>query len=606
LSTALNSRVDVETSESEHFLYDSSTFQLSEVGSVRIDWDSSQASIRGVPELKSPVNKFNAALSHLPYDLRATVAHETPLPDLIADYSVLPAGYKCKRHRLRHSFVEQVADGGAPLWRLDLTKVTTSDVPAGGASASASVTTFELEVELINASAIIPSWVDRNGAGGGGGGGGTDAMLAALSRLWALLGSLLASLGAAEPSALADLPLELVKDEFEIETLRKTAVEWVPNVHNENSFPGAMPVAFSRRHMRLVQTSEYMVSEKSDGLRYMLLINSSGAYLFDRNFEFYLVLGYDVLTQLFAANEVTVLDGELVRHQKTKRPVFLIFDAVVIDGSPVGSKKLTERLEAVRDKVILPYRAAVDGGRIDESAVPFTLIGKAFQSKKQIGTLFSHIKRGESGDRLYQDNRRSHKTDGIIFTPVNSTYRPTPAAPILKWKFVDKLSADLKIMFDARHQRWGLYCTGDRHQDIEVRSVEFSPDDTARLSDDIRLHQSADNTHVIECTYDIWAGRWHYSSIRADKKQGNNVRTVFDTLEVIAENITEQELCYRVPRPPHDDHWQSRMTDAMHRMNQSAAAAAAASSSTGSARHTPQNQRSPPPPRSAETNNEEL
>jgi hypothetical protein len=348
-----------------------------------------------------------------------------------------------------------------------------------------------------------------------------------------------------------------------------------------------MPVAFSRRHMRLIQTTEYMVSEKSDGLRYMLLINSSGTYLFDRNFEFSLVHGYDVLTQLFAANEVTVLDGELVRHQKSSRPMFLIFDAVVIDGSPVGSKKLNERLDAVRTKVIEPYRAAVEQQRIDESKVPFMLIGKAFHAKKHLGTLFSHVKRNESGDRVYVDNRRNHKTDGVIFTPVNSPYRPTPAAPILKWKFVDKLSADLKIMFDARQQKWCLYCTGDRHTDIEVRSVEFSPEDTARLSDDIRQRPNSDGTYVIECTYDIWAGRWHYASIRADKKQGNNVRTVFDTLEVIAENITEQELCYRVPRAPQDDHWQARMTDAMQRMNQSAAAGNISfGGGGGSARHT--------------------
>jgi hypothetical protein len=90
------------------------------------------------------------------------------------------------------------------------------------------------------------------------------------------------------------------------------------------------------------------------------------------------------------------------------------------------------------------------------------------------------------------------------------------------------------------------------------------------------------------------------------------VRTVFDTLEVIAENISEQELSYRVPRAPQDDHWQARMTEAMHRMNQSAATNSTGHHS-GSARHTPQGgARSPPPPHSLQrsqdttTPNEEL
>jgi hypothetical protein len=59
------------------------------------------------------------------------------------------------------------------------------------------------------------------------------------------------------------------------------------------------------------------------------------------------------------------------------------------------------------------------------------------------------------------------------------------------------------------------------------------------------------------------------------------VRTVFDTLEVIAENVTEQELCYRLPRAPGDDRWQQRITEAMTRMNHTAAASSSSSSSTG-------------------------
>ncbi len=570
--TARTDEFSVESSDSLLFYYDAAQFGLSDGGNVRVHWDAAAGAIVGV-DRKKLVQHFDAELSHLPYDLRVAVAHEYDVPGVELGATELPPAHKSERQRMRHSFSECNTGEREPLWRIDITKVAAAD------ESGAVETTFEVEIELIDCRTTLARWLATED-------GGDAAMLSGLSQLWTLLGTLLGQVraGSGSSTSFPDVPLERVREESELDSLRKTAVEWVPNFQNEASFPGPMPAAFSRRHFAMVQSNDYMVSEKSDGLRYMMLVNSSGVYLFDRLFDFYLVSGCDVLTTLLASNEVTVLDGELVRHQKSKRPMYLIFDAVVIDGSPVGNKKLTERLEAVRDKVIVPYRAAMDDGRLDEATLPFTMLGKAFHKKAAIGQLFSQsIKRSEGGDRIFSDSRRCHKTDGIIFTPVNSSYRPTTAAPILKWKFLDKQSVDLKLRFDQRHERWMLYCTGDRGSEIELRALDLSAADTAKISDDMRTnqHRTDDGGVVIELSYDVWGGRWHYQTIRADKQVGNNVRTVFDTLEVIAENVTEQELCYRLPRAPGDDRWQQRITEAMTRMNHTAAASSSSSSSTG-------------------------
>jgi len=69
----------------------------------------------------------------------------------------------------------------------------------------------------------------------------------------------------------------------------------------------------------LVQSKEYYVSEKTDGLRYMMLVTKSGVYLVDRSFDFHAVIGFDQLVSLYASHGDTLLDGEMVCHQTTLR-----------------------------------------------------------------------------------------------------------------------------------------------------------------------------------------------------------------------------------------------------------------------------------------------
>jgi hypothetical protein len=70
---------------------------------------------------------------------------------------------------------------------------------------------------------------------------------------------------------------------------------WVDNTE----FPGSMPIVFSRRYFPIVQTKPYFVSEKTDGIRYLMLVLPEGIYCIDRKYHFR-YLRFDLLSELYA------------------------------------------------------------------------------------------------------------------------------------------------------------------------------------------------------------------------------------------------------------------------------------------------------------------
>ncbi|KAL6070719.1 HAT C-terminal dimerization domain [Balamuthia mandrillaris] len=375
-----------------------------------------------------------------------------------------------------------------------------------------------------------------------------------------------------------------------------------PDPYARPSFPGALPVNFTRRHWKMVQNKPYLVSEKTDGVRFMLLINETGVYLTSRSFDFMKVEGYDQLIPLMASNGPTLLDGEMVHHHSSKRLFYLIFDALCVNGTNHTKENLMGRLKQVRDLVVVRYREAVDNGTIRKSDHPFVLIGKQFFDKKLTKKVFDHIRKDkENGDYFYRDDKRYHKTDGIIFTP-NEAYTVQANRGLLKWKYPEKSSVDFKLLIktprnnqhghpaaNARSsasssssamvgasgvaavsgkEYWLVARGRDRQGDIECDVAQFSSSDRQRLKHDMKkynigkevLHAASHYNNnvrnlIVECCYDTDKGKWRYVAIRRDKTQPNNIKTAFNAIIALAENITKEELIYRATRNPKNDEW---------------------------------------------------
>ena len=66
----------------------------------------------------------------------------------------------------------------------------------------------------------------------------------------------------------------------------------------------------------MVQKAQYMVSEKTDGVRYLMVVVSSGrAVLVDRKLNCFTMEGLDELRNTAELPAGTVLDGEIVQNR---------------------------------------------------------------------------------------------------------------------------------------------------------------------------------------------------------------------------------------------------------------------------------------------------
>ena len=71
-------------------------------------------------------------------------------------------------------------------------------------------------------------------------------------------------------------------------------------------FIGAMPFNITRVAFQEMREKEYYVSEKTDGVRYMLLITADGAFLVTRKFDFLFIEGSGILVRYFAINGIPI------------------------------------------------------------------------------------------------------------------------------------------------------------------------------------------------------------------------------------------------------------------------------------------------------------
>ena len=125
----------------------------------------------------------------------------------------------------------------------------------------------------------------------------------------------------------------LVIDMYEDEI--KNYIHQVWESSDPSWFPGPQPISIERKHFRVLKSQPYVVCEKTDGVRHMLVCFEASdkkkiCALVDRAFHV-------TFTTLTVPRD-TVLDGELMDS------IFYVYDAVRVKGEDVRNKTLTERL----------------------------------------------------------------------------------------------------------------------------------------------------------------------------------------------------------------------------------------------------------------------
>ena len=245
-------------------------------------------------------------------------------------------------------------------------------------------------------------------------------------------------------------------------------------------FPGPQPISIERRHFKVLTSQPYVVCEKTDGVRHMLVCFEAPdgkkiCALVDRAFH----VTYTTLT----VPRDTVLDGELLGS------VFYVYDAVRIKGEDLRARPLTERLDKARAVVKVILKQPKLQVKV-KTMIPL----------KDIATL-----------------KLSEHTDGIVFTPMNEPIRLGTHETLFKWKPRRLNTVDFLV------QGKNL-CIQERGRIIPVCELRMPSKDGI----------------IVECEYGDLG--WTPIKERTDKTYPNNRRTYDRTIVNLRENIQLEEF----------------------------------------------------------------
>ncbi|MCL7035264.1 hypothetical protein MKW94_021683 [Papaver nudicaule] len=297
-----------------------------------------------------------------------------------------------------------------------------------------------------------------------------------------------------------------------------------------NRFPGSHPVSLDKKNLEYLGQidRDYRVTWKADGTRYLMLLNSDGCYLIDRNFNFRKVqLRFPLSAQGDSTHDLTLLDGEMVidTHPETNKQVrrYLVFDVMSINGESVIQRPFGERWGMLEQQVIGPRdlerEQCADQSSYRYELEPFGVEIKKFWLLSEITDLLEKF-----------TPALLHGADGLIFQAWNDKYVPFTHTELLKWKSHDMNSVDFLVKRTGSNPSLYLYEKERMKCMFGHRVVFGNGEDPSQLSG-----------KIIECSYS-GGNVWCYMRVREDKSTPNAFSTYEKVKRSIDDNITEEVL----------------------------------------------------------------
>ena len=320
--------------------------------------------------------------------------------------------------------------------------------------------------------------------------------------------------------------------------------------------PGPRARPLRRRDLPDLGGQQWVVAEKTDGVRGWYFANKSGgAWLIKRDLNVLATLEDGTPTN--DANAVTILDGEMIVEEK----LFIVFDAVRCNGEDVGAMGVGGAVARLsRASTILSLEKRIGGWRI--------LPKKYFEPPSRNAAAAAEFKTqclAVVRDGTFVDANRTTQSDGLILARRNDDHGYY-AAQCLKYKPVITLDVKLvvtkQILSQLSHKPHNdddedLYNEDDDLDDDEVvleAAVSHDGRDVVVTSvvvdddkADVLLKKRQQAGVVAECEYR--GGAWHLVKLRPDKKRPNSLRTAWAVLESIADNLNVEAVLDAVLLP---------------------------------------------------------
>ena len=286
---------------------------------------------------------------------------------------------------------------------------------------------------------------------------------------------------------------------------------------SKDYFPGPQPISIERKHFPILKSAEYVVCEKTDGERHMMV-----ALTFEGKPRCVFVnRAFDMIEVKINLNknayQGTILDGELYEN------TLMVYDSILVNGELVAHQNLDERLAAA------------------EEMMKFIIYMKSDKYRLKMKTF--HMM---NDFEYFMDNYLPTVTqnmDGLVFTPVYDPIRLGTHETMFKWKPLEKNTVDFLMKREPSRETpgckpgpmaWRLYVQekGNMYFESEIPQN--------RIPDEVWFEDGA----IVECRYVTWESPmwWQPLKRRRDKKHPNNRRTFYRTIVNIKEDIKMKEF----------------------------------------------------------------
>ena len=286
---------------------------------------------------------------------------------------------------------------------------------------------------------------------------------------------------------------------------------------SKDYFPGPQPISIEHRHFPVLKGAEYLVCEKTDGERYMMVAcmfeGKKKCVFVNRAFNMFEV----PINLKKSVYDGTILDGELYEN------TLMVYDAVWVNGESVWNLNLMKRLEAAR---------SIMKSIIYMKSDQYRLKCKTFHQMREFGKFMD----------VYLPTVQQ-KIDGLVFTPVNEPVRIGTHETMFKWKPQEKNTVDFLMKREPSRETpgfkpgtptWRLYVQ-EKGKLFFESELPFN-----RMEDEPWFEDGA----IVECKYVTWEEPmwWKPLKRRTDKNYPNNRRTFYRTIVNIKENIQMKEF----------------------------------------------------------------
>jgi hypothetical protein len=313
------------------------------------------------------------------------------------------------------------------------------------------------------------------------------------------------------------------------------------------------PATLERKDINKIALN-YTITDKADGIRYLLIIDKySTAYLVGNKFEI-----LHIFKNPIKGISDCILDGEYINQSFNKSDKFLIFDILQYNGKSLLKSPFIERMKYLnllfenRKIINMQHEVLYNGNKqVNIEVKQFymlkdfldTVSGNIDTPDKIITYPFlSVLPRDKYINTLTElwNNRTTkfaYLLDGLIFTPLNGLYIPeNNSFLIYKWKDIHTI--DVRLVEDTKDDiKWYFDVSRNDKPDI-IEGYIFDESKLDYMGLDIELSEGL----IVEFMWSEKQNQFIPLRIREDKIKPNSRLTIESVIQAINDNIRIDEL----------------------------------------------------------------